>query len=123
MFSRNALHCDDNLRQDSLRSLGAKRLMEVTSVVEFQELSPDEQLFAEGDDSEVRHGEGNEEVDCGGYVSSCFSGVARLPPKPRMAQITCTYSIPHAVKRGKRVRQKLEVDTLSQGWPPDHPPS
>ena len=32
--------------------------MEVTSVVEFQELSPDEQLFAEGDDSEVTKQEG-----------------------------------------------------------------
>lgn len=41
-------------KQDSLRSLGAKRLMEVTNVVECQELKPDEQLFAEGDDSEVR---------------------------------------------------------------------
>lgn len=28
--------------------------MEVTNVVEFQELEPDEQLFAEGDESEVR---------------------------------------------------------------------
>lgn len=40
--------------QDALRSLGAKRLMEVTSVVECQELKPDEKLFSEGDDSEVR---------------------------------------------------------------------
>lgn len=40
--------------QDSLRSLGAKRLMEVTNVVEYQQLRPDEQLFAEGDNSEVR---------------------------------------------------------------------
>eukprot|EP00903_Cladosiphon_okamuranus_P011857 g11138.t1 len=40
-------------QQDSLRSLGAKRLMEVTNVVEYQELKPDEQLFAEGDDSEA----------------------------------------------------------------------
>lgn len=40
--------------QDALRSLGAKRLIEVTNVVEYQELKSDEQLFAEGDDSEVR---------------------------------------------------------------------
>lgn len=39
--------------QDSLRSLGAKRLIEVTNVVECKELKPDEQLFAEGDESEV----------------------------------------------------------------------
>ncbi|CAM9162591.1 unnamed protein product [Ectocarpus fasciculatus] len=40
-------------QQDSLRSLGAKRLMEVTNVVECQELGPGEKLFAEGDDSEA----------------------------------------------------------------------
>ncbi|CAM9102630.1 unnamed protein product [Hapterophycus canaliculatus] len=40
-------------QQDSLRSLGAKRLMEITNVVEFRELAPGEQLFAEGDESEA----------------------------------------------------------------------
>eukprot|EP00752_Nemacystus_decipiens_P007985 g7134.t1 len=40
-------------QQDALRSLGAKRLIEVTNVVEYQELKPDEQLFAEGDDPEA----------------------------------------------------------------------
>ncbi|CAM9467203.1 unnamed protein product, partial [Ectocarpus sp. 13 AM-2016] len=40
-------------QQDSLRSLGAKRLMEVTNVVECQELRPGEKLFSEGDESEA----------------------------------------------------------------------
>lgn len=39
--------------QDSLQSMGAKRLMQVTEVVEFQELEEGELLFAEGDDSLV----------------------------------------------------------------------
>lgn len=40
--------------QGSLRTLGAKRLMEVTHVVEFEELQEGEQLFSEGDPSLVR---------------------------------------------------------------------
>lgn len=40
--------------KDSMRSLGAKRLMEVTNAVKFQQLDGGEQLFAEGDESLVR---------------------------------------------------------------------
>lgn len=40
--------------QEALRTLGVKRLLEVTNVVEFEELREGEALFAEGDPSMVR---------------------------------------------------------------------
>lgn len=42
--------------QESLGSLGAKRLIEVTNVVQFEELREGETLFEEGDPSMVRIG-------------------------------------------------------------------